>query len=149
VLIERVWMLGAQRTLEVDIHTIRLRGGWELVATGSPEGGFMRLTLPALADGLPPGRLRLTRRFNRPPRVVCAAVVLRLSQCPGIHSVVLNGRPFVAASPDRSEFELSHVQLASSNTLIIEAEPPREHAEWGVVSLIFKSGTDEVPPIMG
>jgi hypothetical protein len=142
-------MFSDRRNLDLDIHTIRLRGGWELVAAGGPDRGSARLTLPALADGLPPGRLRLTRRFNSPPRVVGATVVLRLSQCPGIHSVVLNRRSIAPASPDRAEFELSLPQLAASNTLIVEAEPPREHAEWGVVSLIFQSGLEEVPRIVG
>lgn len=141
-------MFSVGRSFEVNIHTIRLRGGWELLAAGGADGGSTRLTLPALADCLPPGRLRLTRRFNSPPRVVDAAVVLRLSRCPGIHSVALNGRPIGPTSPDRSEFELNLEQLAPRNRLIIEAEPPREHAEWGVVSLIFKLGIAEVPRIV-
>jgi hypothetical protein len=70
-----------------------------------------------------------------------ATVVLRLSRCSGIRSVTLNGHPAGPTSPERSEFDLSLGHLAPRNELVIEAEPPREEAEWGDVSLIFGSGS--------
>jgi hypothetical protein len=122
----------------VETHVIRLRGGWECASVESLGTGSIPLTLPARAESLPPGRLRLTRRFNRPPRVASAPVVLRLSRSRGIHSLAFNGRPIGPTSPDRSEFDLDLGDLAQRNELAIEAEPPREDTEWGLVSLIFE-----------
>lgn len=97
-----------------------------------------RLTLPARPDSLPAGQFRLVRRFNRPPLVECGPVVLRVSQAPGIHSVLLNGRPIGPISPERPDFDLELGSLAPRNELVIEADPPGRGPEWGVVSLIFQ-----------
>src|SRR5262245_1402835 len=109
---------------KVDIHIIRLRAGWECAAPGGAEARSIRLMLPARADSFPTGRLRLTRRFNRPPRATDATAVLRLSRCPGIRSVHLNGQPAGPTSPEQAEFALSLGPLASRNELVIEADLP-------------------------
>lgn len=123
----------------MESHEIRLRGGWELQPAGAGGEASSRLALPVRAGSLPAGRLRLTRRFNRPPRVVGEPAILRLSECPGIHSVALNGRPIGPVSPDQSESELRLESLQPRNEVVIEAEPPRNVAEWGHISLIFLS----------
>ena len=125
---------------KVDIHIIRLRAGWECAAPRSAEARSIRLILPARAASFPTGRLRLTRRFSRPPRAPDATAVLRLSRCPGIHSVHLNGNPAGPTSPEEAEFALSLGHLAPRNELIIEADPPRADEEWGIISLIFAAG---------
>lgn len=95
------------------------------------------MTLPIRSDSLPAGRLRLTRRFNRPPRAPSASVVLRFAQTPGISSVTLNGLPIGTPSPGCSEFDLSLGPLEPTNELSIEVEVPRGEGEWGIVSLAF------------
>ncbi len=133
----------------MDIHVIKLRGGWECDAPGGPGITSARRSLPVRAETLPAGRLRLTRRFNRPPREPGSTVLLRLSRCPGIHSLTYNGRPLHPISPDRSDFELGLGQLAASNELVIEAEPPRGEVEWGLISLVFTSRASGTPESAG
>jgi hypothetical protein len=72
-------------------------------------------------------------------------VYLRLSRCPGIQSITINGRPISPTSPDRSEFGLSLPRLSPRNELVIEAEPPRSDVEWGAISLDFVSGIEGPP----
>ncbi len=122
----------------MDAHEIRLRGGWESAAPDDSPSGKARLTLPARLESLPAGRVRLVRRFNRPPRIECGAVVLRVSQAPGIRSVLLNGRRMGPISPERPDFDLELGSLAPRNELVIEADPPGGGPAWGVVSLIFQ-----------
>jgi hypothetical protein len=119
-------------------HTIRLRAGWTfspLEAPGASVPG--RGTLPANRGSMPAGRLRWTRRFQRPPRVPGESAVLCLSRMPGIVSVSLNGRPIGPTSPVASEFELELGELLPRNELTIEADPPRDAGEWGEVALVF------------
>jgi hypothetical protein len=123
----------------VDAHEIRLRGGWECAAPDESTSGTTRLTLPAPIDSLPAGRVRLTRRFNRPPRVESGPVVLRLLQAPGIRSVLLNGRPMGPISPACPDLELELGTLAPRNELVIEAEPRGPIPPWGAISLVFRS----------
>lgn len=127
----------------MEAHEIRLRGGWEFLPAGGPCEDTRRLTLPARPDCLPPGRLRLTRRFQRPPRVPGSTVRLRFSDSLGIHSVKLNGQAVGPPSPGMADFELELGPLAPANVLAIEAEPPRDVAEWGAVSLVFAEGLPE------
>jgi hypothetical protein len=122
----------------VDCHEIRLRGGWECAPADGPSPGPTRLTLPVRADSLPTGRLRLTRRFNRPPRVECDSVILRLFQTPGIRSVRFNGLPAGPISPGCSELDLELRPLTARNELVLEAEPPFVGVDWGVISLLFR-----------
>jgi hypothetical protein len=121
----------------LDIHEIRLRGGWECSPSEGVGPAPSRLTLPSRADSLPAGRLQLTRRFNRPPRIANHPVALRLRQVPGIESVLLNGLPVGPISPERSEFDLALGPLAPRNELVILAKPPGMGADWGVISLVF------------
>jgi hypothetical protein len=81
--------------------------------------------------------LRLTRWFNRPPRLADDPVALRLRQVPGIESVLFNGLPVGPISPERSEFDLVLGPVAPRNELVILAQPPGLEADWGVISLVF------------
>lgn len=119
-------------------HVIRLRGGWECLPLGNPEARAIRLTLPAPSATMPPGPLRLIRRFNRPLKDTNAAVVLRLEDCPGIQEVRFNGDRLEPVSPDQPGFELPLDALASRNEIVIEAMPSRSEAAWGSIALVFR-----------
>jgi hypothetical protein len=93
--------------------------------------------LPAVAGALPPGRVRLIRRFQRPPRAADTPALLRVARGSGIVSLAMNGRPIGPASPDRPEFEVGLPPLAPRNELVVEAEPPRDSTDWGVFCLVF------------
>lgn len=127
----------------MDEHAIRLRGGWECLPLDRGEGRSARVTLPAAIGLLPPGRLRLLRRFQRPPRAADAPVVLRVDRGAGILSVSLNGRPIGPASPGRAEFELRLPPLEPRNELVIDAEPPPGDVEWGAFCLVFGPGRSD------
>jgi hypothetical protein len=121
----------------LDVHEVRLRGGWECAPVDATDRTPSRLTLPIRADSLPAGRLRLIRRFNRPPRMPDDPVELRLRQVPGIESIRLNGLALGPISPECSEFDLAPGPLMPRNELAITAKPPRVEVDWGVISLIF------------
>lgn len=127
----------------MEPHEIRLRGGWECTPADDRASEPARLALPARGSLLPAGRLRLARRFSRPPRVAEARVTLRFSRCPGIHSATINGRPIGPTSPGLSEFDLDLGILEPRNRLAIEAEPPRNDDEWGAISLVFEPGPED------
>ncbi len=77
----------------MDEHRIRLRGGWECQSTSSEEEPPERITLPVRWDPGNPRRLRLTRRFGRPPvDLERQGLFLELAQARGIRSLLLNGK---------------------------------------------------------
>jgi hypothetical protein len=121
----------------VETHEIHLRGGWEWAGSDGPPAGTARLTLPTRWDAAATGRLRLTRRFQRPPRRPESRVVLRIGCAPGIRSIVLNGRQFGPISPDLAGHEIVLGILASRNELVMEIDPPRDGLDWGFISLVF------------
>jgi hypothetical protein len=121
----------------LDVHEIRLRGGWECVSAAGIGASPMRLTLPIRGDALPSGRLRLNRRFNRPPRVADVPVELRMRNVPGIESVLLNGLALGPISPEHPELDLALGNLEPRNELVILANPPGDAVDWGFISLVF------------
>jgi hypothetical protein len=128
----------------VETHEIQLRGGWEWDASDGPTAGPARLTLPTRWDPAAAGRLRLTRRFQRPPRRPDSQVVLRLGRAPGIRSILINGRPLGPISPELPGHEIALGTLAPRNELVLEIEPPRDDSDWGFISLVFR--TSAAPP---
>jgi len=130
----------------VTEHRIRLRGGWGCCAAGLPESAEQRVTLPIRfsPDGL--GRIRLTRRFGRPPfdhdRQI---LILQLDQVAGIHCLLLNGQPIAGVSPDTLRYEIQLDHSRDRNVLVLEIEPPPpgveaggNSAEWGNVALVLR-----------
>jgi hypothetical protein len=108
----------------------------------------IRLTLPAPLHDLPAGRLRLIRRFQRPPRITDEPAGLRLRHVPGIRSITFNGRPLGPISPHRSEYAWPLGILEPSNELVIVVEPAAAGDTWGLVSLFFggsATGGDDGP----
>ncbi len=134
----------------MDIHEIRLRGGWEYAGADGVAQAPTRITLPFPAFSVPAGRWQLIRRFNRPPRITSEAVEVRMRQVPGIESVMLNGLALGPISPECSEFDLAAGPLMPRNELVITATPPRIELDWGVVSLVFREsrpGASEALPV--
>jgi len=127
-------------------HRIRLRGGWGCCAAGLPETDEHRVTLPMRwsPDGL--GRMRLTRRFGRPPfDPDRELLILRLDQVAGIRSMLLNGQPVAGVAPERSFYELQINHSRDRNLLVLEVERPLPgmesagaSAEWGIVALVVR-----------
>jgi hypothetical protein len=131
------------------MHEVRLGGGWVCVAADASARASARLTLPAGPDAMPAGRLRLTRRFQRPPRSPDEPAALRLRRVPGILSITINGRPLGPISPDRDEYDWPLGVLEPGNELAIVAEPVAGPEGWGEVTLVFgrpQSGSDEATP---
>jgi len=134
---------GAPRVTE---HRIRLGGGWGCCAAGLPKSAEQRVTLPIRwrPDGL--GRLRLTRRFGRPPfEPEREVLILRLDQVAGIHCILLNGQPVAGVSPESSMYEIQLEHALDRNLLEIELEPPlagveaaEATAEWGIIALVIR-----------
>jgi hypothetical protein len=121
----------------VETHEIHLRGGWEWAAAEGPPTGPARLTLPTRWARAASGRLRLTRRFQRPPRSPDNQVVLRLGRAPGIRAICINGQPLGPISPDLPGHEIMLGILAPRNELVLEIDPPRDGSDWGFISLVF------------
>ena len=121
----------------VETHEIHLRRGWEWAASEGPETGPVRMTLPTRWDPAVAGLLRLTRRFQRPPRIPDSQVILRIGEAPGIRSIRINGQPLGPISPDLPGHEILLGNLAPRNELVLEIDPPRDGSDWGFISLLF------------
>ena len=136
-------------------HRIRLRGGWEARAIDAMPWAVNRLTLPIRWGVDPPRRLRLTRRFQRPPLPVLTLrgsqtagqpeLVLVLEDVPGIVSLELNGESPVCVSPEQTRYEIPLGRLPQRNQLVLEVETPRrddrpggESLEWGCIALVIR-----------
>ncbi|MFI5454260.1 MAG: hypothetical protein ACHRXM_02315 [Isosphaerales bacterium] len=127
-------------------HRIRLRGGWGCCAAGLPDSDEQRVTLPIRwsPDGL--GRMRLTRRFGRPPfDPDRELLILRLDQVAGIRCILLNGQPIAGVAPEKSLYELQIDHSRDRNLLVLEIERPLPcmesagaSAEWGIVALVVR-----------
>ena len=127
-------------------HCIRLRGGWECCPVDSSVSDTYRLTLPTRWGSDRPRRLRLTRRFNRPPLDADCWIGLRLEQVAGIQALLLNGQPLACASPDESRYEIPLSSLPDRNLLVLEIEPPQStdsggavSPEWGAIALVIRT----------
>jgi hypothetical protein len=121
----------------LDTHEIHLRRGWEYAGSNDPLNARARLNLPTRWNSPAAGRLRLYRRFQRPPRMPDTTGVLRVRQSPGILAIFLNGRPIGPVSPEHAEHEIPLGVLDPRNELVLDVEPPTDGSEWGSISLIF------------
>src|SRR5438132_951062 len=102
-------------------HRIQLRGGWECCAAGLPQSVGRRVTLPIRWSSDDLGRMRLTRRFGR-PRLEPGQqeLVLQIDQVAGIHSILLNGQPIAAVSPETTRYEIGLDPWLERNVLVLE-----------------------------
>jgi hypothetical protein len=127
-------------------HRIRLRGGWEARALDGLPPVVERLTLPVRWEFDRPRRLRLSRRFQRPPLAEPSQLVLLLEQVPGIVWLELNGETPVGVSPEQTRYEVPLDRLAERNQLVLEVETPRwsdrasgDAPEWGWIALVIRT----------
>jgi hypothetical protein len=137
----------------VTEHHIRLRGGWECVPCGGPAIARNRLTLPTRWLAREPCRLRLIRRFHRPPAGAVSRIFLRLENVPGIHSLMINGQTLAGISPDLARYDIPLDELTDRNVLEIEIETPAPGASsdghepaWGEVALVICDRVSRFPP---
>jgi hypothetical protein len=152
-----LWALYARGIRSEHLITeyhIRLRGGWECSDADSCESPVRRITLPISWTDDHKRRLRLARRFNRPPvDPQHQVLLLRLEEAPGIRSLTLNGQSAARVSPLESSHLIPLGGLPDRNLLVLEIELPgsREEGEsearaWGAISLVIR--TVEPPSLL-
>ena len=128
-------------------HVIRLRGGWEWMNLDDGQSCPTRLTLPAHFHFAGASRVRLSRRFGRPPFDPRAeSLWLCLSQVPGLKSITLNGAPLALEPVGTSCAEIALGELLDRNVLVLDADLPAAEfaglaggSVWGEVSLRVRS----------
>ncbi len=144
------WSTTRPRKVEAPLlepHEIRLRGGWECREGEDPTAKAVRLTLPMRWESVPPGRLRLSRRFQRPPRAPDALAVLRIRQAPGIRSIRFNGTPLDVPPPEIHNHDVALGRLAPWNELVLLVDPPIDGLDWGSLSLLFGLDPSAAEPL--
>ena len=127
-------------------HRIRLRGGWECQSAGPGQEGD-RITLPIRWGTNQRGRVRLSRRFGRPPiDPTRQLLLLELDRARGIQSLLLNGKALTAISPQKSYYLIPLAEIEERNLLALEVETGEaandgNHAEqdWGHFALVIRS----------
>ena len=138
----------------MDEHRIRLRGGWVCQSALAEQGPPERITLPIRWDPANPRRLRLSRRFGRPPfDPERQSVLLELDEARGIHSLLLNGKALATISPAKSYYLLPLAEIAERNTLIIGVETGQSCAalaevspDWGQIAILIRPIDHPAPP---
>ncbi len=131
----------------MDEHRIRLRGGWECQSTASAEEPPERIALPVRWDPGNPRRLRLTRRFGRPPvDLERQTLLLELAQARGIHSLLLNGKAQSGVSASKSYYLIPLAEIDERNTLVLEVETAESAVgagegvqDWGQIAILVRS----------
>jgi hypothetical protein len=128
-------------------HVIRLRGAWEWTDLDDSDPRPMRIALPTYFDFTTARRVRLSRRFGRPPMKDPAEELwLRLERVTGLDSMTINGATIAlqASLPDPLEIALR--ELMERNLLVLEVSlPSRESptsqfdSRWGEIALIVRT----------
>ncbi|QEH36344.1 hypothetical protein OJF2_49050 [Aquisphaera giovannonii] len=128
-------------------HRIRLRGGWDCIDPASGADVPVRLALPAPRDAFPARRVRLVRRFGRPPKETLEAggpAFLRLDRVPGLVGLSFNGAALDVGEGRGGSAEVPLPRLEERNVLELTVELDAEEAEdagsWGEVALVLPSG---------
>lgn len=129
-------------------HLIRLRKGWESIDLDATDPLPERITLPLSCGWGSPRRLRLTRRFGRPPldpRI--ESLWLRLDCVPGLDSLRLNDRDMTFGPGVEGPIEIPLAELPDRNELVLEISgatvpsmEPGAIATWGEIALLIRSG---------
>lgn len=138
---------GVLGRLSVNEHRIRLRAGWESLPEGCSDPAQERIDLPIRWGPGRPRRLRLTRRFGRPPLDARKeGLFLELDRVPGMQSLVLNGKSLAAVTGTRAYYLIPLAEIEARNVLEIEietGEPGGEAAgqdlDWGHIALVIRS----------
>jgi hypothetical protein len=137
----------------VTDHHIRLRGGWELIDLDQSGSSPVRVTLPLGSGGPHRRRVRLTRKFGRPPvDARTESIGLSLDHVPGLRGASLNGRPLAIQLPLVGGVEVA-VDLPERSELVLEADLPADPPAgppWGEVALLIRrSATTAGEPALG
>ena len=125
-------------------HRIRLRGGWECQRDGpGREAEGDRITLPVRWGASHPGRLRLSRRFGRPPiDPTRQLLLLELDRARGMQSLSLNGKALTDVSPEKSYYLIPLAEIEERNELVLEVEtgdaPDDAETDWGHFALVIR-----------
>jgi hypothetical protein len=135
-------------------HRIRLRGGWECREVGPTASKVERIELPLHLSADVAGRLRLTRRFGRPPlEPGRQRLILEMDQVAGTRSITLNGEPIAAVSPETAQYAIELTKLAERNVLVLEIDTPSPGASpagsgehWGVIALVIQEAAPALAP---
>jgi hypothetical protein len=127
-------------------HRIRLRGAWDCQNISSPSEPPQRITLPIRWDTGNPRRLRLSRRFGRPPADSSRERFLELDQARGIHSLCLNGTTLAAVSLAKSYYLIPLPEIEERNTLVLEIDTGEAcqgaseiGPDWGQIAILVRS----------
>ena len=132
-------------------HWIRLRGGWEAVDLDDPLAEPIRMTLPVSWTGEEPRRLRLVRRFGRPPLdLLSESIWLRIDRVSGLYRLALNDRELTISPAVNGPVEFPLGTILDRNELVLEAffEPATRAIEagtgiWGEIALVIRPRADE------
>jgi hypothetical protein len=130
----------------VTEHRIRLRGAWDCQNCSCPSEPAERITLPIRWDPGNPRRLRLSRRFGRPPPDSSRECFLELEEALGIHSLCLNGTTLAVVSPAKSYYLIPLPEIEQRNILVLEIDTgqacqgaPESDPDWGYVAILVRS----------
>jgi hypothetical protein len=119
------------------MHSIRLRGPWELYLPGKGEPRRIEMpatwqTLLALAGDTPlPSPARLRRRFGQPTGLTPSDQLhLVIESSAAACQIELNGQPLgsIAPSQQSSSFDITALLRPRNELLILLAIPQRESA---------------------
>jgi hypothetical protein len=131
----------------VSDHRIRLRGGWACQSASTAPDAPEWITLPIDWGPGNPRRLRLSRRFGRPPiDPARQSVLLELDHARGVQSLLLNGKTLAAISTAKSYYLIPLPEIEERNTLVLEVETARWSDApadlgpgWGQIALLIRS----------
>jgi hypothetical protein len=138
----------------VDEHRIRLRGGWFCQSAFSAQEPLDRITLPIRWGPDRPRRLRLSRRFGRPPfDPEQQRLLLELDEARGIQSLLLNGTPLTMILPTKSYYLLPLTEIDDRNTLLIDVDTSQScgslaegSRDWGQIAILIRPIHHPSPP---
>ena len=141
--------MSVEEGIGVTDHRIRFRGGWELIDLDQPGASPVRVTLPLRSEVSPRRRIRLARKFGRPPvDDRTESIWLSLDHMPGLRSASLNGWLLELTLPLVGRVEVP-VELPDRSELVLEADLPASPA-WGEVALLIRRNvTSSSEPTLG
>jgi hypothetical protein len=105
------------------------------------------IALPVRWDVKNPRRIRLWRRFGRPPiDATGECLFLELDGARGVQSLLLNGKTLAAISPEKSYYLIPLTEIEDRNVLVLEVETGEaasdlagSEPDWGQFALVIRS----------